>query len=80
MPKKGKIREIIDFAILGGELEISKYSVTYREFNQYITINLKEFLAKDQEIAGVYEKAIPFHRIIKIYKNNKLIFSRPKPN
>jgi uncharacterized protein (UPF0248 family) len=80
MPKKGKIKEIIDYALIKGENEVKKYKVTYREFDTYVTIPLKEFMSKDQEIAGVQEKAIPFHRIIAIYKNNDLVFSRPKPN
>ncbi|MHA1990123.1 MAG: RNA repair domain-containing protein [Candidatus Hodarchaeales archaeon] len=80
MPKKGRIKEIIDYALIGGAKEIRKYKVTYREFDTFLTISLEEFLSKDQEIAGVQEKAIPFHRIIAIYKNNELIFSRPKPN
>ena len=78
MTKKGEIKEIIDYAVMRGDSEVNQYKVTYRDYDVFKSISLAEFLSTDQEIAGVKERAIPFHRIIKIYKNNKLIFSRPK--
>ena len=78
MTKKGRIKEIIDYAVIRGESEINQYEVTFRDYDEYKSIPLAEFLSTGQEIAGVKERAIPFHRIIKIYKNNILIFSRPK--
>ncbi|OLS27594.1 MAG: hypothetical protein HeimC3_03730 [Candidatus Heimdallarchaeota archaeon LC_3] len=78
MTKKGRIKEIIDYAVMRGESEVNRYTVTYRDFDEYKSISLGEFLSTDQEIAGVKERAIPFHRIIKIYKNKELLFSRLK--
>lgn len=75
---KGKIKEIIDYAKHSGDID--QYKVKYREFDKYIIVSLVDFLSKGDEFAGIIEGAIPYHRIICIYKNDKIIFERPPPS
>ena len=74
---KGKIKEIIDYAKYSGEID--QYKVKYREFDKYIIVSLSDFLATVEDLAGIISCAIPYHRIITIYKNNEIIFERPPP-
>ena len=71
---KGQLKEIIQSAIY--LKKVSNYSVKYREMNEYVIKTLQEFLETSDEYAGLAEHAIPYHRIIEIYENDKLIFSR----
>ena len=73
---KGQLKEIIQSAIY--LKKVSNYSVKYREMDEYVIKPLQEFLDTSDEYAGLEDHAIPFHRIIEIYENGKLIFSRAK--
>ena len=74
---KGKIKEIIDYAKHSGDID--QYKVKYRELDNYIIVSLADFLAKSDVFAGITEGAIPYHRIIIIYKNDTIIFERSPP-
>ena len=73
---KGQLKESIQSAIY--LQKVSNYSVKYREMDGYVIIAVQEFLDTNDVYAGVENLAIPFLRIIEIYENGKLIFSRAK--
>lgn len=73
---KGQLKEIIQSAIYLNK--VANYSVKYREMNEYVIKPLQEFLETSDEYAGLTEHAIPYHRIIEIYEDGKLIFSRER--
>ena len=73
---KGQLKEIIQSAIYLNK--VANYSVKYREMNEYVIKPLQEFLETSDEYAGLTEHAIPYHRIIEIYEDGNLIFSRER--
>jgi uncharacterized protein (UPF0248 family) len=68
--KKGKLSEIISQAKFHDGPE--HYKVIYRDLDQFVEIELKEWLILSKI------DSIPIHRIIKIFKNDELIFERGK--
>ncbi|HKZ42117.1 MAG TPA: hypothetical protein VJ044_14225 [Candidatus Hodarchaeales archaeon] len=71
---RGKIESIIKYAIYTGQTK--QYVVTYRDFDEFKTGNLYEFLAASAPESGLTSGAIPWHRIIKITKDDYVLFIR----
>jgi len=67
--KKGKLREIISKAKF--HEDISYYSVSYRDFNNVITVPLKKFLKDSENL-----ETIPVTRIIEIRKNSQVLYRK----
>ncbi|MDQ6723423.1 MAG: DUF504 domain-containing protein [Thermoproteota archaeon] len=69
MVKKGKIEEIFSKAMYADNP--SNYIVTYRDFEKFKQINLKDFVFLSEHF-----QLIPITRIIKIQKGNKTLYQK----
>ena len=69
MVKKGKIEEIFSKAKFSKELDL--YYVSYRDFDKVKEITLSEFIKESEEFSK-----IPITRILKIRKNNTILFEK----
>jgi uncharacterized protein (UPF0248 family) len=67
--KKGIIEEIFSKAIYADDP--LKYVVTYRDFEHYKKINLKDFVALSENF-----QLIPISRIIKIQKGDTILYQK----
>jgi hypothetical protein len=69
MPKKGKIEEIFSKAIYADNP--SNYIVTYRDFENFRQINLKDFIDLSENF-----QLIPISRITQIQKGKKILYRK----
>ncbi|MDQ6723531.1 MAG: DUF504 domain-containing protein [Thermoproteota archaeon] len=69
MVKKGKIEEIFSKAIYADNP--SHYIVTYRDFENFKQINLKDFVYLSEHF-----QLIPVTRIIKVQKGDKILYQK----
>ena len=69
MPKKGLIEEIFSKAIYADNP--SNYVVTYRDFEHFKQIDLKEFVFLSENF-----QLIPITRIIKIEKGETILYQK----
>jgi uncharacterized protein (UPF0248 family) len=67
--KKGKLEEILSYALYADN-DISRYSVIYRNYDQFVEIPLATWVELSKE------ENIPQHRIHQIKKNGKIVFKR----
>jgi len=69
MVKKGIVEEIFSKAKFSKELEL--YNVSYRDFDKIKEIKLSEFIKESEEFSK-----IPISRIVRIRKNNTILFEK----
>ena len=71
--KKGKLEEILSKARFYDDIEL--YQVSYRDFDNIVTIPLKEFIL-------LYSKfeLIPVSRILEIKKGTTVMYSKSSKN
>jgi len=69
MPKKGKIEEIFSKAIYADNP--SNYIVTYRDFENFRQVNLKDFIDLSENF-----QLIPVSRITQIQKGKKILYRK----
>jgi uncharacterized protein (UPF0248 family) len=69
MVKKGKIEEIFSKALYADNP--LDYIVTYRDFENFKQVNLKDFFSLSERF-----QLIPVTRIIKIQKGNEIIYQK----
>jgi uncharacterized protein (UPF0248 family) len=69
MTKKGKIEEIFSRAIYADDP--SSYIVTYRDFENFKQINLKDFVDLSEKF-----QLIPVSRITQIQKGKKILYKK----
>jgi uncharacterized protein (UPF0248 family) len=69
MTKKGKIEEIFSRAIYADDP--SNYIVTYRDFENFKQINLKDFVDLSENF-----QLIPVSRITQIQKGKKILYKK----
>jgi uncharacterized protein (UPF0248 family) len=71
--KKGKLEEVISKARYYDDIDL--YQVSYRDFDNIITIPLKEFILLSSEF-----ESIPISRIVEIMKGNTIVYKKIIPN
>jgi len=71
--KKGKLVEILSKARFYDD--ISLYQVSYRDFDNIVTIPLKEFIS----LSSSFE-LIPISRIVQIKKGTTVVYSKSTTN
>ncbi len=71
MSKKGRLEEILSKAIHFDDPKL--YWVHYRDFESFVKVSLPEFLVLSQNF-----QLIPAHRVIKITREEKLLYSKMK--
>lgn len=71
--KKGKLEEILSKARFYDDIEL--YQVSYRDFDNIVTIPLKEFIL----ISSKFE-LIPVSRIVEIKKGTTVMYSKSSIN
>jgi len=69
MVKKGIVEEIFSEAKFAKELDL--YNVSYRDFDKIKEITLSEFIKESEEFFK-----IPISRIVRIKKNNTILFEK----
>lgn len=69
--KKGIIKEIISRAVYLNELD--KYDVSYRDFEDIVTVPLREFMKISENL-----EIIPITRIDQIKRNSCIIYKKFK--
>lgn len=69
--KKGKLEEIISKARFYDDILL--YEVSYRDFDNIVTVPLKEFIS----LSSAFE-LIPISRIVQIKKGNTVVYSKSK--
>ncbi len=69
MTKKGKIEEIFSKAIYADNP--SNYIVTFRDFENFKQISLKDFVTLSENF-----QLIPISRIVKIQKGNEILYKK----
>jgi uncharacterized protein (UPF0248 family) len=69
MTKKGKIEEIFSKAIYADNP--SNYIVTYRDFENFKQISLKDFVGLSENF-----QLIPISRIVQIQKGRKILYKK----
>ena len=67
--KKGIIKEIISRAIYLNELD--KYEVSYRDFENIVTVPLREFMSISENL-----EIIPITRIYEIKKDSSVLYKK----
>ena len=65
--KKGKLEEILSKARFYDDIEL--YQVSYRDFDNIVTIPLKEFILLSSKF-----ELIPVSRIVEIKKRNRVMY------
>lgn len=68
--KKGKLVEILSKARFYDDIDL--YQVSYRDFDDIVTIPLKEFILLSSNF-----ELIPISRIVEIKKGVTVIYSKP---
>ena len=71
--KKGKLEEIISKARFYDDIEL--YQVSYRDFDDIVTIPLKEFMLLSSKF-----ELIPVSRIVEIKKGTTVMYSKSSIN
>jgi len=71
--KKGKLEEILSKARFYDDIEL--YQVSYRDFDNIVTIPLKEFILLSSKF-----ELIPVSRIVEIKKGNTVMYSKSSIN
>ena len=71
--KKGKLVEILSKARFYDDIDL--YQVSYRDFDNIITISLKEFIL----LSSSFE-LIPISRIVEIKKGTTVVYSKSSTN
>jgi hypothetical protein len=71
--KKGKLVEILSKARFYDDIAL--YQVSYRDFDNIVTIPLKEFIL----LSSSFE-LIPINRIVKIKKGTTVVYSKSTTN
>jgi len=71
--KKGKLEEILSKARFYDDIEL--YQVSYRDFDNIVTIPLKEFIL----LSSTFE-LIPISRIVEIKKGTTVVYSKSITN
>jgi uncharacterized protein (UPF0248 family) len=71
--KKGKLEEILSKARFYDDIEL--YQVSYRDFNNIVTIPLKEFMLLSSKF-----ELIPVSRIVEIKKGTTVMYSKSSIN
>ena len=71
--KKGKLEEILSKARFYDDIEL--YQVSYRDFDNIVTIPLKEFILLSSKF-----ELIPVSRIVEIKKGTKVMYSKSSIN
>ena len=69
--KKGIIKEIISRAVYLNELD--KYDVSYRDFEDIVTVSLREFMRISENL-----EIIPITRIDQIKRDSCIIYKKFK--
>ena len=71
--KKGKLEEILSKARFYDDIEL--YQVSYRDFDNIVTIPLKEFILLSSKF-----ELIPVSRIVQIKKGTTVMYSKSSIN
>jgi uncharacterized protein (UPF0248 family) len=71
--KKGKLEEILSKARFYDDIEL--YQVSYRDFDNIVTIPLKEFILLSSKF-----ELIPVSRIVEIKKGTTIMYSKSSIN
>lgn len=71
--KKGKLEEILSKARFYDDIEL--YQVSYRDFDNIVTIPLKEFILLSSKF-----ELIPVSRIVEIKKGTTVMYSKSSIN
>ena len=71
--KKGKLEEILSKARFCDDIEL--YQVSYRDFDNIVTIPLKEFILLSSKF-----ELIPVSRIVEIKKGTTVMYSKSRIN
>lgn len=71
--KKGKLEEILSKARFYDDIEL--YQVSYRDFDNIVTIPLKEFILLSSQF-----ELIPVSRIVEIKKGTTVMYSKSSIN
>ena len=71
--KKGKLEEILSKARFYDDIEL--YQVSYRDFDNIVTITLKEFILLSSKF-----ELIPVSRIVEIKKGTTVMYSKSSIN
>jgi uncharacterized protein (UPF0248 family) len=71
--KKGKLEEILSKARFYDDIEL--YQVSYRDFDNIVTIPLKEFILLSSKF-----ESIPVSRIVEIKKGTTVMYSKSSIN
>ncbi|HEX7179944.1 MAG TPA: DUF504 domain-containing protein [Nitrososphaeraceae archaeon] len=71
--KKGKLEEILSKARFYDDIEL--YQVSYRDFDNIVTIPLKEFIILSSKF-----ELIPVSRIVEIKKGTAVMYSKSSIN
>jgi hypothetical protein len=71
--KKGKLEEILSKARFYDDIEL--YQVSYRDFDNIVTIPLKEFILLSSKF-----ELIPVSRIVEIKKGSTVMYSKSSIN
>jgi uncharacterized protein (UPF0248 family) len=67
--RKGKLEEILSKAMFHDDIEL--YQVSYRDFDNIVSVTLKEFIFLSSNF-----ESIPVSRIVKIKKGSDVIYSK----
>ncbi len=71
--KKGKLEEVLSKARFYDDIKL--YQVSYRDFDNIVTIPLKEFILLSSQF-----ELIPVSRIVEIKKGTTLMYSKSSIN
>jgi uncharacterized protein (UPF0248 family) len=71
--KKGKLEEVLSKARFYDDIEL--YQVSYRDFDNIVTIPLKEFILLSSKL-----ELIPVSRIVEIKKGTTVMYSKSRIN
>ena len=71
--KKGKLEEVLSKARFYDDIEL--YQVSYRDFDNIVTIPLKEFILLSSKF-----ELIPVSRIVEIKKGTTVMYSKSSIN
>jgi hypothetical protein len=71
--KKGKLEEVLSKARFYDDIEL--YQVSYRDFDNIVTIPLKEFILLSSKF-----ELIPVSRIVEIKRGTKVMYSKSRIN
>ena len=70
--RKGKLEEILSKAKFYDDIDL--YQVSYRDFNNVVSVTLEEFIFLSSNF-----ESIPMSRIIEIKKGSDVIYSKSIP-